>query len=246
MRKMKQMAAGLIAVLCLTACAACGTSGAETKEETGSAETTATTEAAAEKQVIKGKKNAVQEEPSKENASEEAAAEGTTDTIDTTQSGDTDEGEYTVTIPVLTCGGLPFTHMKNLCTANNPDGGYYYVDMAEDGTVCVYNHAYASLLGDYQGDILAYMTWAGPSLGPDGARDIVVKENQTYSEKMGCPVYIITFTTGTNEDTRYWTAYAAEAYGYTYLYEFSVWAEESDGMAEIIQDIFDELYLMEI
>ncbi len=243
MRKIKKMAAGLIAVLCLTACAACGTSGAEMKEETGSAETT---EAEAEKQAIKEKKHAVQEESSKENASEEAEAEATTDTIDTTQSGDTDEDEYTVTIPVLTCGGLPFTHMKNLCTANNPDGGYYYVDMTEDGTVCVYNHAYASLLGDYQGDILAYMTWAGPSLCADKARDVVVEENQTYSEKMGCPVYIITFTTGTNEDTRYWTAYAAEAYGYTYLYEFSVWAEESDGMDGIIQDIFDELYLMEV
>ncbi len=45
-----------------------------------------------------------------------------------------DRYEYTVTVPVLTGGGLPFTHMKNLCTATNPDGGYYYVDMTEDGS----------------------------------------------------------------------------------------------------------------
>ncbi len=243
MKKRKQMTVALAVMLCLLAGTGCGTSYAEITEEIqeeSQDKTQEETQSTKETSGTEGKKGiSIKKKQSVDTAE-------TAHTADTVQTDDAEEDEYTVIIPVLTGGALPFTHMKNLCTANNPDGGYYYVDMTEDGTIRVFNYAFASELGNYQGDILEYMTWAGPSLGADEAYDIVVEENQTYSEKMGCPVFIITFTTGTNEDMRYWTAYAAEAYGYTYLYEFSVWAEESDGMDRIIQNIFDRLYLPEM
>lgn len=156
--------------------------------------------------------------------------------------------EYMVA-PILTAGEPPFTNMRYIYSVNNPDGGYYYEDITEDGYTTVINHAHVSWLDDYGEDIEYYMSygaWMGLSDDPGSIRDLYMEKNEVYSEKLGCPVYVLSFKTGLKENTSCWTVFAAEAYGYTYLYAFDVWAGASEGMDEIIADYFNRLALVDV
>lgn len=149
---------------------------------------------------------------------------------------------------VLTAGGFPFTGMTPIVNWKDSDGSYYYEDLTEDGYTAVINHAHKSEIEYYGGDIDHYMSygaWANLKAGMADVSDFYMERNEAYSEKLGCPVYVMTFKTGQNEDTRYWTMFAAEAHGYTYLYAFDIQEEANEGMDEIIADIFDRLELMD-
>ena len=143
-------------------------------------------------------------------------------------------------IPVLIGGGLPFTGMKNVALTNNSDGSYYYEDITEDGLTTVINCSFPStkLSDEYMED---YVLRALLSKAGYNVQDISVNKNDTYSSKLGCPVYIVKCTSGRNENKRYWTAYVAEAYGYTYLYAFNVCGNAAEGTDEIINSIFSRL-----
>lgn len=156
--------------------------------------------------------------------------------------------EYMVA-PILTAGEPPFTNMRYIYSVNNPDGGYYYEDITEDGYTTVINHAHVSWLDDYGEDMEYYMSygaWVGISDDPGSIRDLYMEKNEVYSERLGCPVYVLSFKTGLKENTSCWTVFAAEAYGYTYLYAFDVWEGASEGMDEIIADYFNRLALVDV
>ena len=70
-----------------------------------------------------------------------------------------------------------------------------------------------------------------------------VAKNDAYSEKMGYPVYTVTYTAGENEDTREWTVFAMDTDRYTYLYGFGTMLDAADDMKSVYQDIFAGLYL---
>ena len=69
-----------------------------------------------------------------------------------------------------------------------------------------------------------------------------VQENETYSETLGYPVYIITYTSGEGEDSRDWTVFATDTGTCTYLYAFCEAPEAAEDMEEIYQSIFAQLH----
>ena len=71
------------------------------------------------------------------------------------------------------------------------------------------------------------------------AEDFSVEKNSGYSEALGHPVYILTYTTNENDHTFHWKIFMTEADGYTYLYAFDVWHEVYADMEDVIDDVSD-------
>ena len=148
-------------------------------------------------------------------------------------------------VPVLMGGALPFTNMETLQSENYEDGTYYYADVAEDGQVIVVNTVLPRDFLDDGQTLEDYLTGCALDLGEADTWSLQsVEKNEAYSVNMSYPVYILTYTTGRNEDTREWTVFAMDTDRYTYLYGFGVSIDAADDeMKSVYQDIFAGLYL---
>ena len=147
-------------------------------------------------------------------------------------------------IPVLMGGALLFTNMQNLLTENNADGTYRYEDFTQDGQILIVNAAEPTCFVPEVQDLADYLTACAMSLSDSDTYELLsVEENEEYSEHVSYPVYIVTYTAGQNEDTRKWTVFAMDTDSDTYLYGFCETLDAAEGMDEIYQSIFDQLYL---
>ena len=145
---------------------------------------------------------------------------------------------------VLMGGALPFTNMQTLQSENNEDGTYYYADATEDGQIIVVNTVFQSYWGNFDQTFEDYMTDCALTLADTNIFAVQnVEQNETYSENMSYPVYVVTYTSGENEDTRKWTVFAMDTDSYTYLYGFCSTLDAADDMESVYQDIFAGLYL---
>lgn len=150
-------------------------------------------------------------------------------------------------VPVLMSDALPFANIETLQSENHEDGTYYYEDMAEDGLILVVNTVLprnfvddAQTLEDYQN----YLIGCALDLGKaDTDRLQTVEQNDAYTRKMTYPVYIVTYTSGENEDSREWTVFAMDTDRYTYLYGICVTLDAADDFKPLYQDIFAGLDL---
>ena len=149
-------------------------------------------------------------------------------------------------IPVLLGGALPFTGMQTLRADNYEDGTYYYADVTEDGQITVVNTAERSCFVPEVQDMADYLSGCALSLcESDTCQLLSVEANEESGETLGCPVFIVTYTAGMNEDTRNWTVFAADTGVYTYLYGFCETPEAPEDMADIYQTIFAQLHWSE-
>lgn len=147
---------------------------------------------------------------------------------------------------VLTAGELPFANVEALQSETYEDGTYYYADIAEDGLIKVVNTVLPRDFSASEEDSEAYLTDCALALGEaDADRLVSVEVNDAYTQQMTFPVYVVTYTTGENEDTREWAVFAMETDLYTYLYGFSVTIDAADEMWSACQDVFASLYLSE-
>ena len=145
---------------------------------------------------------------------------------------------------VLMGGALPFTNMQTLQSENNEDGTYYYADATEDGQIIVVNTVFQSYWGNFDQTFKDYMTDCALTLADTNIFAVQnVEQNEIYSENMSYPVYVVTYTSGENEDTRKWTVFAMDTDSYTYLYGFCSTLDAADDMESVYQDIFAGLYL---
>lgn len=145
---------------------------------------------------------------------------------------------------VMTAGELPFANVQSLQAETNEDGTYYYEDMAEDGLIKVVNTVQPR---DFSAeDTEAYLLDCALALGEADADSLVSFEaNEAYTQQMTFPVYVATYTTGSNEDTREWTVFAMDTDLYTYLYGISVSIDSAEEMQDSMQDVFASLHLAE-
>ena len=147
-------------------------------------------------------------------------------------------------VPVLMSDALPFANVESLQSENHEDGTYYYEDMAEDGLVLVVNTVLPRNLVDDAQTLEDYLTGCALDLGKaDTDRLQTVEQNDAYTRKMSYPVYIVTYTTGENEDSREWTVFAMDTDRYTYLYGICVTLDAADDFKPLYQDIFAGLDL---
>ena len=139
---------------------------------------------------------------------------------------------------------LPFTNMETLQSENHEDGTYYYADVTEDGQIIVVNTVLPHNLVDDAQTLEDYLTGCALDLGEADTYLLqTVEENDAYSEKMGHPVYIVTYTAGENEEARKWTVFTTDDGRYTYIYGICALPDAADDVKSVYQDIFAGLYL---
>ena len=148
-------------------------------------------------------------------------------------------------VPVLMGGAFPFTNMETLQSENFEDGTYYYADVTEDGLTIVVNAVLSKVPLEDSQTLEDYLASCALDLGDaDSADSLTIELNDAYTENMTYPVYIVSYISGENEDSREWTVFAMDTDSYTYLYGFGTTLDAvDDDMKSIYQDIFAGLYL---
>lgn len=168
-------------------------------------------------------------------------------TPDTSTQKPEKQGDQTTRqIPVLMGGALPFTNMQNLKTENHDDGGYYYEDMTQDSSTVIINSAYPTTQAEDQ-SLEEYAVATATALAQsDNCKVQSCKQNSTYTANLTYPVYVVTFTSGANEDMRMWTVFMTATDTDTYLYAFSSTMDAADELAQTYQDVFSNLRLEDV
>ena len=150
--------------------------------------------------------------------------------------------ENSVDIPVLMGGALPYTGMISILNEKYEDGTHRYDDMLEDGMSCIVDYCYVNP-EDLPDTPEAYATLAAEKLTDGGIYNILsVYQDDDYTESLSYPVYIVSFTSGNNEDTNFWLAFMVIRDGYTYLYAPSVSCNADYTAEELGQDLFPRLF----
>ena len=185
-----------------------------------------------------------QAEPADKSEATPDASTQTADKTETpTQKPEKQGGQTTRPIPVLMGGALPFTNMQNLKTENHDHGGYYYEDMTQDSSTVIINSAYPTTQAEDQ-SLEEYAVATATALAQsDNCKVQSCKQNSTYTANLTYPVYVVTFTSGANEDMRMWTVFMTATDTDTYLYAFSSTMDAADELAQTYQDVFSNLRL---
>lgn len=163
-----------------------------------------------------------------------------------TQEPAKQDDQTTKQIPVLMGGALPFTNMQNLKTENYDDGGYYYEDMTQDSSTVIINSAYPSTQAEGQSAEDYAVATATALAQSDNCKVQSCEQNSTYTANLSYPVYVVTFTSGANEDMRMWTVFMTATDTDTYLYAFSSTMDVADELAQTYLDVFANLRLEDV
>ncbi len=190
---------------------------------------------------------ASQAEPAdKSEATPDASTQTPAKTETPTQEPAKQDDQTTKQIPVLMGGALPFTNMQNLKTENYDDGGYYYEDMTQDSSTVIINSAYPSTQAEGQSAEDYAVATATALAQSDNCKVQSCEQNSTYTANLSYPVYVVTFTSGANEDMRMWTVFMTATDTDTYLYAFSSTMDVADELAQTYLDVFANLRLEDV
>ena len=190
---------------------------------------------------------ASQAEPAdKSEATPDASTQTPAKTETPTQEPAKQDDQTTKQIPVLMGCTLPFTNMQNLKTENYDDGGYYYEDMTQDSSTVIINSAYPSTQAEGQSAEDYAVATATALAQSDNCKVQSCEQNSTYTANLSYPVYVVTFTSGANEDMRMWTVFMTATDTDTYLYAFSSTMDAADELAQTYLDVFANLRLEDV
>ena len=190
---------------------------------------------------------ASQAEPAdKSEATPDASTQTPAKTETPTQEPAKQDDQTAKQIPVLMGGALPFTNMQNLKTENYDDGGYYYEDMTQDSSTVIINSAYPSTQAEGQSAEDYAVATATALAQSDNCKVQSCEQNSTYTANLSYPVYVVTFTSGANEDMRMWTVFMTATDTDTYLYAFSSTMDAADELAQTYLDVFANLRLEDV
>lgn len=129
------------------------------------------------------------------------------------------------------------------------DGSYYTQDITTDGITQVIASGYANIREDGESEedyaLRRGLNMADYIYGEEG-QNAEVTLNETYTEKLTYPVYIVRFQTGENEDTILWTVYltANDTYSFQYGFASKIDAVDDD-MEQRYTQVFDSIDLLE-
>lgn len=145
--------------------------------------------------------------------------------------------------PVLMRTGS-FTGLTPLETNNDYRGGYLYADQTADGLTVIYNCCFAT---DQVGgtSLEDYIAETAQAIGGEGPREMTVTEDAGHSQRLGYPVYLLTWQTGDGTEARTWDGFFCMTEGYTYLYAFCTTPDNAAAMSDTWQSVFGELYLFD-
>ncbi|MBO4396354.1 MAG: hypothetical protein J5819_08415 [Eubacterium sp.] len=125
----------------------------------------------------------------------------------------------------------------------NDDGTYFVQNVSDDGMLTVYQQGGISL-PDENTPEEEYALNLATGLSETGANDDArIKPSNEYSETMTYPVYVASFTSGSNEDTRQWWVYITFSDSGVYLYGINTPADADPDAGAIADEVFPGLWM---
>ena len=161
------------------------------------------------------------------------------ETIGEEQVEETQNPTYVLTTVVQ------YTDLKPLYMNSSWNGGYFYSDMTEDGTLVIVN---CSAANDENADGTKeeFRKEFAEMVSESEIKDYQDSENQNLTLKLTYPAYDIAFTTGENEDTCQWKMIFFQTDTNTYVYAFRMDADYAEEMEEEFQNAVDSITLTEV
>jgi len=145
----------------------------------------------------------------------------------------------------LAIKGAAYTGLSNLRNDNNEDGTYFYEDMTEDSVTVITNMCAPASIGADQ-DPAAY---AESFVSAEVDSDALVtgtKEDTKLSPAFTYPVYRVSWTSGSNEDTKQAEGVVVLTDSFTYYYGFRCPIDEYDSNASFYDGELDSLELLDL
>lgn len=184
-----------------------------------------------------------------------------TETPDQPQSWTPDEPQTSATQATLPESEIPH-NTQMLMTDAEPlvatesvkrdrydNGSYYYMDVAgDDGLRCINSGYRTTLRADETEEEYAQRRAIGMSvtLSPGNPYNLTVGKSDELSEKLGHPVYLVSFLTGSDLNATCWTVYLTRTEHYSYQYAIAAASQTSLSMEDKIMDYFGTLKLEEM
>ena len=139
----------------------------------------------------------------------------------------------------------PFEGLRCLAAEANADGSYLRRDMTEDGQLLIFQRGGVPAWEDGKSPEEYLLAAATAMAESEDVSSPVIEKNEEYSANMTYPVYIASFDTGANEDTRCWKVFAMDTDSGAFLYGLSVPADGTEDLESLAADVFGHLTLVE-
>ena len=127
------------------------------------------------------------------------------------------------------------------------NGSYYYMDVAGDNALRCINSSYQTTIRDGETEEeYAQRRAIGMSvtLAPGNPYNLTVGKSDDLSEKLGYPVYLVSFLTGSDLKATCWTVYLTRTEHYSYQFAFAASSQTSLSLEDKIMEYFGTLKLV--
>lgn len=164
-----------------------------------------------------------------------------------------DHQDQTPTAPVgnnavmLQSDAEPLADMQSAKREHYDNGSYYYMDVAGENALRTINSCYQTTLREGETEEeYAQRRAIGMSvtLTPGNPYNLTVGKSDELSEKLGYPVYLVSFLTGSDLKATCWTVYLTRTEHYSYQYAFAASSQTSLTMEDKIMEYFGTLKLV--
>lgn len=143
----------------------------------------------------------------------------------------------------------PLAELEAVKREHYGNGSYYYMDVAGDNALRCISSCYQTTLREGETEEeYAQRRAIGLSvtLSPGNPYNLTVGKSDDLSDKLGYPVYLVSFLTGSDLNATCWTVYLTRTEHYSYQYAFAAASQTSITMEEDILEYFGTLKLAEM
>lgn len=150
---------------------------------------------------------------------------------------------------ILVTDAPPLAEMEVKKRDHYDNGSYYYMDVAGENALRCINSCYLTTLREGETEEeYAQRRAIGMSvtLSPGNPYNLTVGKSDDLSEKLGYPVYLVSFLTGSDLNATCWTVYLTRTEAYSYQYAFAASAQTSLQLEDKIMEYFGTLKLADM
>ncbi len=173
---------------------------------------------------------------------EDTGSAGEAETADTADEAKEESGDGSSFSGIHLTGGEALVEgTESIVDEKEDNGSYYLQNVSSDGMYAVYQQGGLGFPGD---DVTEeeYAMNIATGLSDTGANDDAkVKPSNAYSENLTYPVYVVSFTSGGNEDTRQWWVFVAYTDNGAYLYGINTPADADPDAGALADETFPNL-----
>ena len=170
----------------------------------------------------------------------------TPDEPQTTTGSAQEQTPLTNNTQMLVTDAQPLVVMESVKRERYDNDTYYYMDLAGENSFRCINSCYLTSIREGETEEeYAQRRAIGLSvtLSPGNPYNLTVGKSDELSEKLGHPVYLVSFLTGSDLNATCWTVYLTRTEHYSYQYAFATSSQTSLQLEDKMMEYFGTLKL---